>query len=153
MGDKNMRKNILAIFAISLTFVSLGANAFEYRCMRGGMTKTEYVDACQIPTIVNRYGRGTVEDATEDLHYGYDYSGTPLEGKQNRISLFWTDDELLYSISISFSKGRDIIRNMALKRKILSEFSEAQETSDAIILTLIDEDVLEEAIRKKKIIL
>jgi hypothetical protein len=114
-------------------FISIQAQAFEYRCLKGGMSKAEFHTACNTAQILSNHGDYSKSDIEESLHYGFDYSGSSLDGKRNYISLFWTEDDLLWRVQIRYTKSDDILRGIAKMQAIAETFpnEEIQESSSS----------------------
>ena len=141
--------------------LSMHAQAFEYRCVKGGMTKAEFHAACNTAQILSNKGDYSKSDIEEGLHYGFDYSGSPLEGKSNYASLFWTEDDLLWRIQIRYTKSDDILRGIAQMQAISETFPniEIQESTerssygstDYMTVVLVDQAVASAAQKKIQI--
>tara|TARA_B100001093_G_scaffold520386_1_gene615336 strand:- start:3869 stop:4252 length:384 start_codon:yes stop_codon:yes gene_type:complete len=115
------------------------------------MSKVEFHQACNTDKILSNKGSYTKSEIEEELHFGFDYSGSPLEGKKNYISLAWTEDGLLWRIQIDYTKSKDILKGIALKNVLSDKFRniEIQESkgqySTTYSVVLIDEKVAGEA--------
>ena len=137
-------------------FISIQAQAFEYRCLKGGMSKAEFHTACNTAQILSNKGNYTKSDLEERLHYGFDYSGSPFDGKDNLIYLFWTEDDLLWRVQIRYTKSDDILRGIAEMQAIAETFpnEEIQESSSSsteyMIIVLVDQAVSDAAQQKIK---
>lgn len=141
-------KKIILLFCL-VALISPELYAFSYRCLEGGMTKEEFHEACNS----SKFLEGTSyskKDAELDLHFGYKFEGTPLEGKMPRIYLSWTDDGLLWRAQLEFSKSGDPIKNIALINKLSEKFGKFEKSSSKYILLLIHEPTLNKAVRIKE---
>ena len=146
--NKYLSLLVLIIFATQ-------THAFEYRCLKGGMSKDDFHLACNTSKVLSNKGSYSKSDIEKNLHYGFDYSGSPFEAKSNYISLGWTKDGLLWRIQIDYNKPDDLLEGAALKKALQVMFpnTEIQEssttysgiTSYEYSVVLIDEAVAEDA--------
>jgi hypothetical protein len=150
----------LTTLVFLLLSMHVHAQTFEYRCLKGGMTKAEFHAACNTAQILSNKGDYSKSEIEELLHYGFDYSGSPLEGKENYASLFWTEDDLLWRIQIRYTKSDDILRGIAQMQAISETFpnieiKESRESStygstDYMTVVLVDQAVASAAQNKIK---
>lgn len=100
---------ILILFFSSMYVNSLQAQSFEYRCLKGGMSKSEFHEACNTKPILKINGNFKQFYIEDNINNEFDYSGSPFAGKDNSIKLFWTEDDLLWRIEIQYYKSQDIL--------------------------------------------
>lgn len=150
-----MKKYLIAI--IFMVIFANSVNAFSYRCIESGMTKSEYHEACNTAVILGNKGSYTKEEVETDLHYGYDYSGSPFAEKSNRGTLSWTEDGLLWRVQLKYSVPDDILKGLALRKTLNDKFvEEIQEssssssygTSNYYTIVLVDSAISDPAIEK-----
>lgn len=153
-----MRLHKLIYGLIPFALVSVGTTSyaeFEYRCLRSGMTKLEFHQACQTETIVTQL-QNVVRNASlgltrsirtpeslenfipfcrtsirsgANLANCLDYSafnGTPLAGSLADISLDWTRDEFLWRVRLRYLVPFNTLDLLALRRALMERFPEKE---------------------------
>ena len=151
-------KKYLMTLCLAILFTN-PLSAFTYRCIEGGMTKAEYHEACNTELILSNKGDYTKEDIEKRLHYGYDYTGSPLEGKDNSGTIYWTEDGLIWRIQLTYSENEEeILKGIALRQALTKKFPgiEIQESTESstystynyFTVVLVDSNVSKAAIDK-----
>ena len=146
-------KKYLMTLCLTVLFTN-SVNAFTYRCIESGMTKDEYHEAWNTSLISQNNGDSR-EYLETKLWSNRDLSGTPLEGMNPGIELYWTEDNLLWKINFTYYAGKGAIRAAAMQDLLNKEYpgldiqKKTNEYGNSFFyVVLSDEEILNLALKK-----